>query len=120
MIVSIGNKLCLENGFQKIYSKKMPNWHLLRCITLWSIWIERNDKVFNQEQWHISKVKHKIWDELIIYAQVAWKRVLEQINKCRISAATLVQGFDKSWGDRQVLCRRHDMHIMWNWKGQRS
>jgi hypothetical protein len=45
-------------------------WHLLRGITLWTIWIERNDRVFNQEQWHVSRVKHRIWDELIIYAKV--------------------------------------------------
>lgn len=105
----------------KKYRKKMAIWHLLREITLWNIWIERNDKVFNQEQlWHISKVKHKIWDELIIYAQGAWKRVLEQSKISRTSVATLVQGFDRSWGARQVLCRRQDLHITWNWKRQRS
>jgi hypothetical protein len=104
----------------KKYSKKIPIWHLIRGITLWTIWIERNDKVFNQEQWHLSKVKHKIWDELIIYAQVAWKRVLEQVKKKSYLTETLVHGFDKTWGDRQVLCRRHDLHITWNWKRQRS
>ena len=30
------------------YSKK-PIWHLLRGITLWTIWIERNDKMFNKK-----------------------------------------------------------------------
>ena len=73
----------------------LPNGNL-RGITLWTIWIECNDKGFNQEQWHISKVKHEIWDELIIYAQVAWKRVLGQIKKCSFSAVTLLQGFDKT------------------------
>ena len=63
----------------KRYGKMIKIWHLLRGITLWTIWIERNDKVFNHEQWHESKVKQKIWDELIIYAKVAWKRVVEQL-----------------------------------------
>ncbi len=27
---------------------------------------------FNQQYWHESKVKHLVWDELIMYAKVAW------------------------------------------------
>ena len=100
------------------YGSKVKIWHLLKGITLWTIWIERNDKVFNQVEWHISKVKHRIWDELIIYAKAAWKRVVEQIRISRFSAMALLQGFDKSWGARSVLCRRHNMHIEWNWKRQ--
>ena len=34
----------------KKYSKKISILNLLRGITLWTIWIERYDKVFNQEQ----------------------------------------------------------------------
>jgi len=58
--------------------KKILIWHLLRGITLWTIWIECNDKVFNHEQWHESNVKHRNWYGLIIYAKVAWQRVIEQ------------------------------------------
>ena len=64
------------------------SWHLFRGTMLWTIWIERNDKVFNHEQRHESKVKQRIWDELIIYSKTAWKRVLEQI--------AVFQGFDKT------------------------
>ena len=53
------------------YGKKIKIGHLLRGITLWTIWIECNDKVFNHEQWHESKVKHRIWDKLVIYTKVA-------------------------------------------------
>lgn len=28
----------------------------------------------------------------------------------------LIQGFDKTWGARNVLYRRHNMSIEWNWK----
>ena len=34
----------------KKFAKKMKIWHLLHSITLWIIWIERNDWVFNQDQ----------------------------------------------------------------------
>ena len=51
------------------FVKKMKIWHLLPGIKLWTIWSERNDRVFNQEQWHECKTKHLIWDDLIIYAK---------------------------------------------------
>lgn len=33
------------------------------------IWIERNDNVFNQEQWYEPKAKHHIWENFIMYAK---------------------------------------------------
>ena len=81
----------------------MKIWHLLRVITLWTIWIKQNDQVFNREQWHESKVKHRIWGELIIYAKAAWNRVIKQIKICRFSAVAMLQGFDKTWGERNVF-----------------
>ena len=71
-------------------------WHLLKGITLWTIWIERNDKVFNREHWHMTKVKHYIWDEFILYGKMAWKRVVELIKISSFSAVALLQGFDKT------------------------
>jgi hypothetical protein len=71
---------------QKKYGKMIKIWHVLRGKTLWTIWIERNDKVFNRGQWHESKVKHCIWDELIIYAKAAWDRMIKQIKISILSA----------------------------------
>ena len=56
---------------RKKFCKQIKTWHLLRGITLWTIWIERNDKVFDREQCHESKVKRYIWDALIMYAKAA-------------------------------------------------
>ena len=86
-------------------------WHLLRGITLWNIWIERNDKVFNHEQWHESKVKQQIWDELITYAKAAWKRVVEQIKINKLSTAPILKGFDKTWSTRNILYKRHNLCV---------
>ena len=97
----------------KKYSPKIKIWHLLRGITLQAIWIEQNDKVFNHKQWHETRVKHHIWDEHILYAKTAWERVLKI---SAFSAMGLLQGLDKTWGTRNVLCRRHNLHIEWNWK----
>lgn len=49
------------------FAQKIKNWHLLRGSILWTIWIEHNDKLFHHEQWHESKMKDLIWDDLINY-----------------------------------------------------
>lgn len=87
---------------------------------LWTIWIERNNKVFNHEEWHNSRVKHRIWDELIIYAKAAWERVIKQIKINNFSTMAMLQGFDQTWGVGNVLCRRNNLHIAWNWQQQHS
>ena len=69
-----------------------------------------------REHWHECKVKMRIWDELIVYGIAAWKRVVEQIKISRFSALAMLQGSDQTWGARNVLCRRHNMHVEWNWK----
>jgi hypothetical protein len=56
------------------------------------------------------------WDELIMYAKTAWERVLKQIKISKFSAVSMLQGFDKTWGAKNVLCRRHNLHIEWNLK----
>ena len=72
--------------------------------------------MFNQAQWHESKIKHYILDELIIYAKSAWKRAMTQIKNSSFYAMAMLQGVDKTWGARNVLCRRHNLHIELNWK----
>ena len=116
--VRTGNYDCF-NWKQALFGERIPNrygkmikvWHLLREITLWTIWIEHNDRVFDQEQWHVAKVKQRIWDDLIIYAKVA-----SHIKISSFSAVAMLQGFDKTWGAMNVLCRRRNLHIEWNWK----
>ena len=62
--VRSGNLDCF-NWKQAIFGERIPRkygpkvkiWHILRGIILWTIWIERNDKVFNHVEWYISKVK---------------------------------------------------------------
>ena len=61
-----------------------------------------------------------IWDELIIYAKVVWERVIKHIKISCFSATAMLQGFDKTWGARNVLCRRNNLHISWIWKRQYS
>lgn len=95
--------------------KKLKIWHLLCNIALWTIRIECNDKVLNHEP----KVKHCTWDELIIYAKATWEWVIKQFKISSFSIAAMLQGLDQMWGVRNVLCRRNNLNIIWNWKRQR-
>ena len=63
------------------------------------------------------KLKRLVWDGLIIYARAAWNRVLGIIKTNDFAKVAMLQGFDKTWGAREVLCRRRNLHIEWNWKG---
>ena len=100
----------------KRYGKMIKIWHMLRGIILWNIWIERNNRVFNQEQWHVSKAKQRIWDDLIIYAKASWNWVLEHIKVSSFSAVALLQGFNKTWRAKSVLCRRRKLRLERDWK----
>lgn len=84
--VEWGHKILMSFSANKpflVYSsprkllKEIKIWHILYCIPLWTIWIVCNDKVFNQEQWHESEVNDLIWDDLILYATIAWERVFK-------------------------------------------
>ena len=83
---------------------------------MWTIWIERNDMVFNHTQWHEARVKQRIWNKLIIYGKIEWKRMNELITTNSFAAMALLQRFDRTWGARSVLCWRHNLRIEWNWK----
>ena len=61
----------------KKFAKRKLWFGTFSGITLWIIWIEHNDGMFNQEQWDESKMKHLIWDNLIMYAKIAWARVIK-------------------------------------------
>ena len=49
-------------------------------------------------------VKHLIWGDLIMYAKVAWERVVKFIVSS-YSTEALLKGFTQTWGARNVLCR---------------
>ena len=80
------------------------------------MWIECDDRVFDQE--HESKMKHLIWDNLSMHAEVVWARVVKLV-EISIYSAKALKGYDHSWGARNVLCKQSKMKISWDWKRQR-
>ena len=73
-------------------------------------------KVFNQEQWHVSKAKHLIWDNLIMDAKIARDRMVKFVKISAYLAEALLKGLTKlGGGARKVLCRWDRMTITWDW-----
>jgi hypothetical protein len=64
---------------------------------------QRNDKVFNQEQWHELKVKHLIRDDHIMYTKMAWARIVEIFKISAYSTKALLKDFHETCSTRNVL-----------------
>jgi hypothetical protein len=62
-----------------LFAQRMPSrfqdqgtiWVYLRSITLWTLWVARNDTVFNQQESHRAKVEGAIWIGLTDYGRAA-------------------------------------------------
>jgi len=46
-------------------------WLLLRRITMWTIWVERNDLTFNGNRWDVKETNQMIWQGLLVYNRIA-------------------------------------------------
>ncbi len=74
---------------QFVFAAKSPRqvqhveniWSLLRGITLWILWSEWNDLVFNNKRWNVVKIRKVIWDALLDYGRVVWNRCMKLIRK---------------------------------------
>jgi hypothetical protein len=74
-------------------------WSLLRGITSWVLWIERNYLVFNGEWWHVQKLHYLIWKSLFEYGKVDWERCVVKIKKFPNVEHKKLMAFDKVHGE---------------------
>ena len=73
-------------------------------ITLWTIQFERNDHDFDHTQKHKFKVQYLNWDECIMYAQMAWTRVIKYVSMSPFLTKVILKGFDQTCEAKGVLC----------------
>ena len=83
---------------------------LLRGITLWTLWIARNDKVFNQHHWTPHKVESVVWQGLTDYVRIAWDRTLNTNSES--SWAKAIARFESVWSCHELLCRMVDGRVI--------
>jgi hypothetical protein len=106
---------------QCIFNGRLPNnlrtfslvWALLCGIALWSIWIKRNDLIFNSLKWHDVKLRRVMWDSLLDYGKMERKHTLAMIQKYLEKRGKLLELFDKIWCPHQVICARAGKKIRW-------
>ncbi len=84
---------------QCLFNKKLPSkftkfyllWSLIRGVTLWSIWLERNDLNFNGARWPHNKLKKVMWDGLLNYSRLEWQHTLQKIKRKLTNEASLLE-----------------------------
>lgn len=95
------------------FSKYSEIWLLLRGITLWTIWIERNDLNLNNTTWDASRVEQTIWNGLLDYARIAWRKALND-SKTKAIGDDVLTKFHTIWGSNNLLYYRSNSELMWN------
>jgi hypothetical protein len=95
------------------FSKTLRFWELLRGITIWTIWLARNDKVFNHEDWAQERVEQTIWNSLVDYGRSAWVNTVTRLTKDPTSRGKALEKFDHNWGKYPIICSREGMKVTW-------
>ena len=79
---------------------------------MWEIWIVRNAKCFNNDNWNLENIFRNIWCGLQDYARIAWN---EAKSRSRIRPSSIsFKRYDATWGSNRVLCRRAGDLISWS------
>lgn len=99
------------NWKQTIFSARIPRkfrglgfiWAALKGVVMWTIWISRNDRVFNGIVWPEAKLYQKVWMGLIDYGRVAWQKLQDRSRKNPASAALLRETFSRQWCRNNIL-----------------
>jgi hypothetical protein len=90
-------------------------WNLLRSITLWDIWITRNDVVFNNIFWNERRIQQYVWDGLLDYGRLDWSRTLERLRSApKGQQQNILLSFDKRWTRHGIIAQRVDLQIRWS------
>ena len=93
------------NWKQSIFSYRVPRrfrdvgrfWSLLRSTILWTLWIQRNDMAINGIQWHLAKVKQRIWRCMLDYGRVAWSITQKKMENDAARKHIVMHEFQSLW-----------------------
>jgi hypothetical protein len=88
-------------------------WSLLRGVTLWTLWVARNEEVFNQYSWHRTKIELIIWQGLVDYGRGDWAKAVALIRKDLDKSEKALVRFDEDWGQYETICKREGMRVTW-------
>lgn len=72
-------------------------WLVLRGISLWTIWVERNNFTFKITRWDVEKTQKIIWQRLLEYSKLAWNIACKDVGMAAIYDDAL-RSYDKVVG----------------------
>jgi hypothetical protein len=108
-------QLAMFEAKYAIFSFRLPRrfqdvsriWQSLRSVVLWSVWIARNDIVFNHVAWSQQRMRGIIWSSLFEYGRLAWLKV--QNAKSKEAQTQALDRFDSTWTQNEFLSHREGM-----------
>lgn len=114
------------NWKQSIFAHRVPRrfrvvgrvWSLIRTTILWTIWIQRNDLAHNGIQWHLAKVKQRIWRCLIDYGRAAWLVTKRKIDLGKKPKLALLREFKATWCRHEVFAAFQFGKPRWKLEGR--
>jgi hypothetical protein len=70
-------------------------WICIRSVTLWTLWIARNDLVL--ARWSRAKIKGTMWTSLRDYGRASWKRLQSRKFKNAVAKQAAFDQFYAIW-----------------------
>jgi hypothetical protein len=89
----------------------MRFWSMLRGVTLWTLWIARNDKVFHRINWPRAKIEFVIRQGLVDYGRGDWAKTVALITKDPSASAKALTRFDEAWGCYESIGQWEGMKV---------
>lgn len=103
----------LEEELPRQLAKFKAIWCLLKGTCLWTIWIQRNAMVFDEQVWSDSQSTEIAWLTMLDYGKIAWQNTLKKIEKHPELENALLKSFDRSWLSRKVFGNRKELQVYW-------
>jgi len=87
-----------------IFGKKIPLafskisriWLLLQGMTLWTIWVERNDRIFINSRWEEKKMQESIVQSILEYVRIDWDIARKDVEKATMHNVP-IDKYNKVW-----------------------
>ena len=100
---STRNTLLFEESIRNKFVKWIKIWHLIWGITLWKIWIERNDRVVNQRSiaWVQDEITQVEWMHCVCHDRVG--EGLKYFRTSPFSTEVLLERFRQSMGHERPV-----------------
>jgi hypothetical protein len=80
---------------------------------MWTLWVARNDTIFNQQRWPRAKVEGSIWNSLTDYGRAAWAKLLKHKFRTEDACLAAHDQFKAIWTINEFLCKLHLDRVIW-------